>query len=55
MFTSGTVERKGGARAGRREEGGEHKCGGAAYTDFADVVNFWGRVSGIPGEGGREP
>lgn len=30
----------GGGRAGRREEGGEHRCGGAARRDLADAVNF---------------
>lgn len=41
---------------GRGREGGrteEPWCEGEAHTDFADVVNFWGRVSGRPGKDGQ--
>lgn len=43
----------GGPEGGRMR--GEHRCEGAAYTDFADAVSFWERVSGRPGEGWSEP
>ena len=49
VWHGGEVGVVGGPERGRRE--GEHRCGGAAYTDFADATDVWGSVRKTWGEG----